>query len=106
MVLNRDFPPCDFTLVESEAAHGLLEISNERLHLTYDRGSFTTQGLSVQAKGPFSHHSVWRYGVPSPDLCGTAPTPDGVGGRIPPGIGGAHVRTPDTPIYRVSPLGR
>ena len=83
MVLNRDFPPCDFTLTESDTAHGLLEISTEQLHLTYDRGSFTTQGLSVQAKGAFSHHSVWRYGVPSPNLGGTARTLDDVNGAIP-----------------------
>ena len=83
MVVNRDFPPCDFTLTESDSAHGLLEISTERLHLTYDRGSFTTQGLSVQARGPFSHHSVWRFGVPSPNLGGTARTLDDVDGAIP-----------------------
>ena len=83
MALIRDFPPCEFTVTESDAAHGLLEISTERLHLTYDRGSFTTQGLSVQAKGPYSHDSIWRYGLPSPNLGGTARTLDDVDGAIP-----------------------
>lgn len=83
LALHRDFPPCEFTVTESDAEHGLLEISTERLHLTFDRGPFTTQGLSVQAKGPFSHHSVWRYGVPSPNLGGTARTLDDVDGAVP-----------------------
>ncbi len=35
----------------------------ERLHLVYDRGPFSTSGLSVQVRGGVSTwHSVWRYG--------------------------------------------
>ncbi|WP_304438299.1 glycoside hydrolase family 31 protein, partial [Phycicoccus sp. Root563] len=81
-VLNRAFPPCDFTV--TQGADGLVEISTERFHLTYDGGEFTTQGLSVWAKGGFhSQDSVWRYGVPSPNLGGTARTLDDVDGAIP-----------------------
>ncbi|GAA2737252.1 glycoside hydrolase family 31 protein [Pedococcus aerophilus] len=87
-VLNRAFPPCDFTVTESEPGAegegGLIEISTERFHLTYDGGEFTTQGLSVWAKGGFhSQDSVWRYGVASPNLGGTARTLDDVDGAIP-----------------------
>ena len=83
MALNRAFPPCDFTLTRSDGPDGQLEISTERLHLTYDCGEFTTHGLSVHAKGGFhSNDSVWRYGVESPNLGGTARTLDDVDGAI------------------------
>jgi alpha-glucosidase (family GH31 glycosyl hydrolase) len=71
-----------------DAGH-VLEIVTDRLHLTYDRGPFTTSGLSVQVRGNVSsYHSVWRYGEPTGDLGGTARTLDLADGRIPlePGV--------------------
>ena len=57
----------------------LLEVHTERLHLVYDKGPFTTHGLSVQAKGGYhSNDSVWRYGQNTPNLGGTARTLDDV----------------------------
>jgi hypothetical protein len=62
-----------------------IEVLTERLHLTYDRGPFTPQGLSVQARGGISsYHSVWRFGSPPEgNLGGTARTLDQVDGRLP-----------------------
>jgi hypothetical protein len=81
MVVNRAFAPNDYSLTESD---DLLEIHTDRLHLVYDKGPFTTHGLSVQAKGGFhSTDSVWRFGVSSPNLGGTARTLDDVDGAIP-----------------------
>ena len=63
---------------------GLLEVHTDRLHLIYDKGPFTTHGLSVQAKGGYhSNDSVWRYGQNTPNLGGTARTLDDVDGAIP-----------------------
>ncbi len=62
----------------------VLEIHAEGFHLVYDKGPFTTHGLSVQAKGGFhSNDSVWRYGLDVPNLGGTARTLDDVDGAIP-----------------------
>jgi alpha-glucosidase (family GH31 glycosyl hydrolase) len=78
MAVDRAFPPSEYTASDSE---DLLEIHTDRLHLTYDKGPFTTHGLSVQAKGGFhSTDSVWRYGLDSPNLGGTARTLDDVDG--------------------------
>jgi alpha-glucosidase (family GH31 glycosyl hydrolase) len=78
MAVDRAFPPSEYTSSETE---DLLEIHTDRLHLTYDKGPFTTHGLSVQAKGGFhSTDSVWRYGLASPNLGGTARTLDDVDG--------------------------
>jgi alpha-glucosidase (family GH31 glycosyl hydrolase) len=82
--VDRAFPPADFHLTEGDGDDGLLEISTERLHLTYDRREFTTHGLSVRVKGGFhSNDSVWRYGLPLPNLGGTARTLDDIDGAIP-----------------------
>ncbi len=81
MVLHRAFGPSDFTVTETDS---LLEIHTDRLHLVYDKGPFSTHGLSVQAKGGYhSHGSVWRYGLPTPNLGGTARTLDDVDGALP-----------------------
>jgi alpha-glucosidase (family GH31 glycosyl hydrolase) len=78
MAVDRAFPSSDFSASDSE---DLLEIHTDRLHLVYDKGPFTTHGLSVQAKGGFhSTDSVWRYGLESPNLGGTARTLDDVDG--------------------------
>jgi alpha-glucosidase (family GH31 glycosyl hydrolase) len=80
-VVNRAFAPQDFTLTETDDG---LEIHTERLHLLYDKGPFTTHGLSVQAKGGYhSRDSVWRFGTASPNLGGTARTLDDVDGATP-----------------------
>src|SRR4051812_44828894 len=88
--INRELPVPDFEVI-SDGPH--LEVLTERLHLVYDRGPFSTSGLSVQVRGGVSSwHSVWRYGE-SPDggdgnLGGTARTLDMVDGRLPlePGV--------------------
>ena len=84
--LTRDLPVPAFTVHDRGQA---LEIVTDRLHLTYDRGPFSTGGLSVQVRGNISsYHSVWRYGEPAADLGGTARTLDLADGRIPlePGV--------------------
>jgi alpha-glucosidase (family GH31 glycosyl hydrolase) len=79
--VHRAFPATDFKVTEKD---GLLEIHTERLHLVYDKGPFTTHGLSVQAKGGYhSNDSVWRYGTKTPNLGGTARTLDDIDGAIP-----------------------
>ena len=79
--VNRAFAPSDFAVTETEDR---LEIHTDRLHLIYDKGPFTTHGLSVQAKGGYhSNDSVWRYGQDTPNLGGTARTLDDVDGAIP-----------------------
>lgn len=84
-VVNRAFPPCEFALTETD---DLLEISTDRLHLIYDKQQFSAEGLSVQAKGHFrSSDSLWRYGVPLPNLGGTARTLDMADGAVPLGDG-------------------
>ena len=81
MVVNRAFAPSDFTVSETDHS---LEIHTDRLHLVYDKGRFTTHGLSVQAKGGYhSRDSVWRFGEESANLGGTARTLDDVDGAIP-----------------------
>ena len=80
-VLNRAFGPTDFSVIDSA---GHLEIHTDRLQLIYDKGPFTTHGLSVHAKGGYhSNDSVWRYGLETPNLGGTARTLDDVDGAIP-----------------------
>ncbi len=82
MAVDRAFPPTDFTV--SQSGEKGLEIHTDRLHLIYDKGPFTTHGLSVQAKGGYhSAESVWRYGIASPNLGGTARTLDDVDGATP-----------------------
>jgi alpha-glucosidase (family GH31 glycosyl hydrolase) len=81
MVVNRAFPASGYDVTETDEA---LEIHTSRFHLVYDKGPFSTHGLSVQAKGGFhSTDSVWRFGLPSPNLGGTARTLDDVDGAVP-----------------------
>ncbi|WP_421732678.1 TIM-barrel domain-containing protein [Cellulomonas sp.] len=87
--LNRELPVPEFRVIESDSH---VEVLTSRLHLVYDRGPFSTSGLSVSVLGGVSaYHSVWRYGDDSPDsvgLGGTARTLDLADGAIPlePGI--------------------
>ncbi|MBU2668214.1 hypothetical protein KOI35_32355 [Actinoplanes bogorensis] len=83
--VNRRLPVPGFQRHESD---GLLEVVTSRLRLTYDRGPFTTSGLSLAVGGGISnYHSVWRYGQTPDDLGGTARTLDNADGAIPLGPG-------------------
>lgn len=81
MALHRDLPVPQFEVFESPA---VLEIVTERFHLIYDRAPFNPAGLSLQVRGNVSSwHSLWRYGLASRDLGGTARTLDEADGRVP-----------------------
>ncbi|NUR08428.1 MAG: DUF4968 domain-containing protein [Nocardioidaceae bacterium] len=81
LAVDRAFPAADFAVTDTD---DVLTIDTERLRLTYDKGPFTTHGLSVVAKGGYhSRDSVWRYGLEVPNLGGTARTLDDVDGAIP-----------------------
>jgi len=84
LAICRSFPgdPPELEVRDTERA---IEIVTDRFHLTYDRGPFSTEGLSVQARGGISaYHSVWRYGMPPEgNLGGTARTLDEIDGRLP-----------------------
>ena len=59
----------------------------------YDKRPFSTEGLSVQAKGGLhSERSVWRFGLPTANLGGTARTLDDVDGAGPAGARSALPR--------------
>ena len=80
-VLDRAFEPREFQLTESDAG---LELHTERLQLVYDKRPFSTEGLSVAAKGGVSNYdSVWRFGLHVDNLGGTARTLDEADGRVP-----------------------
>ncbi|WP_028047448.1 glycoside hydrolase family 31 protein [Cellulomonas sp. URHE0023] len=84
--LNRELPVPEFRVI-STPTH--LEVLTDRLHLVYDRGPFSTSGLSVSVRGGISaYHSVWRYGEDGDGLGGTARTLDLADGAIPlePGV--------------------
>ncbi len=77
----RDLEPTSFTVVEGP---DLLEVHTHRLHLRYDKGPFTTRGLSVQTTGAaLSYHRTWRYGLPYVNFGGTARTLDEADGAVP-----------------------
>ncbi|HEY4991151.1 MAG TPA: TIM-barrel domain-containing protein, partial [Nakamurella sp.] len=79
--LYRDLPVPGFRVVDGRHH---LEIVTDRLHLVYDRGPFTTSGLSIQVRGNISaYHSVWRFGQVPDDLGGTARTLDNADGAVP-----------------------
>jgi alpha-glucosidase (family GH31 glycosyl hydrolase) len=84
--LNRRAPVPQFRVADT-GSH--LSITTERLRLTYDKGTFSTSGLAVEVLGGItSYHSVWRYGIPAPNLGGTARTLDMADGATPlePGV--------------------
>ncbi len=84
--VNRLLPVPQFRVQETDSH---LEIVTERFRLTYDRGPFTTSGLSLAVLGGVSsYHSIWRYGQDEPGLGGTARTLDDTGGPVPlePGV--------------------
>ncbi len=88
VVWNRAFDPVPFDVARDGRA---LQIRTPYLHLEYDGGPFTTNGLKVQALGVTSYHSVWRYGEPTKpvhfgvttNLGGTARTLDEADGAVP-----------------------
>jgi alpha-glucosidase (family GH31 glycosyl hydrolase) len=80
-VVDRAFPPAEFQVVETDDR---LTVHTARLQLVYDKRPFSTEGLSVQAKGGYrSDESVWRYGLPTSNLGGTARTLDEADGPVP-----------------------
>jgi alpha-glucosidase (family GH31 glycosyl hydrolase) len=84
--VNRQLPVPTFRVFENDDH---LEVVTSRFRLTYDRGPFTTSGLSLAVGGGIStYHSVWRYGQAPEDLGGTARTLDNADGAIPlePGV--------------------
>ncbi|MCL3859768.1 glycoside hydrolase family 31 protein [Actinotalea sp. K2] len=84
--LHRDLPVPQFRVVQDDAH---LEIVTSRLRLSYDKGPFTTSGLSLAVQGGVSsYHSVWRHGQEPGDLRGTARTLDEADGAVPlePGV--------------------
>lgn len=86
IVWNRDLGACDFQVIDEE---GNLEIITDRIHLRYDKKEFSTNGLSIEAKGGlFPFGGVWRYGdetkvIKIGELKGTARTLDNADGEIP-----------------------
>ena len=84
--LFRDLPVPSYRVIDG--AHQL-EVLTDRVHLVYDRGPFSTSGLSIQVRGNISsYHSVWRFGDAPGDLRGTARTLDNADGAVPlePGV--------------------
>lgn len=107
LAINRQLPVPAFEVVETDSH---LEVLTDRLHLVYDRGPFSTSGLSVQVLGGVSSwHSVWRYGDSPADgdgnLGATARTLDMIDGRLPlePGVlsrnGYAMIDDSRTPVF-------
>ena len=58
-VVDRAFPPAEFDVVETDDR---LTIHTARLQLVYDKRPFSTEGLSVQAKGGL-HSDAQRVAV-------------------------------------------
>ncbi len=89
-VLNRDFAPVSYSLSEED---GCLEITTNRLHITYDKKKFSASGLCIQLRGAtHTHVKQWHYGELYWNLGGTARTLDGVDGacRIGDGVIGKN----------------
>jgi alpha-glucosidase (family GH31 glycosyl hydrolase) len=77
--LNRDFPPVDFTVAESD---GELLIQTEYLRIVYDKRAFSAQGLSIACTGALIN-KPWHYGEECATLGGTVRTLDEADGAIP-----------------------
>ena len=81
LAADRHFPPAPFRVSESG---GSLQLTTEFLRLTYDKGPFSSTGLTIQITGKDSlYASVWHYGDEPHDLGGTARTLDEADGAIP-----------------------
>ena len=81
LAADRHFPPAPFRVSE---CGGSLQLTTEFLRLTYDKGPFSSTGLTIQITGKDSlYASVWHYGDEPHDLGGTARTLDEADGAIP-----------------------
>ena len=77
-VINRDFPPVEFQVTETEEE---LEILTWRFRLNYNKKEFNPRGLKAQVLGNTGFwNNVWLYGDELRDLKGTARTLDTVDG--------------------------
>ena len=77
-VINRDFPPVEFQVKETEDE---LEILTWRFRLNYNKKEFNPRGLKAQVLGNTGFwNNVWHYGDELRDLKGTARTLDTVDG--------------------------
>ncbi|MFC8734503.1 TIM-barrel domain-containing protein [Luteimicrobium sp. NPDC057192] len=94
--VRRRLPVPEFRVLDDGPQ---LEVVTDRFRLVYDRGPFSTSGLSVAVQGGITvYHSVWRYGeelgdaegtvAGMPALRGTARTLDEADGAVPlePGV--------------------
>lgn len=79
-VLNRRMPVPAFRVRESGQE---LKLFTGNLELTYDRKSFSRNGLMIRVTGVRMNGTVWRYGDPAKDLRGTARTLDTADGPVP-----------------------
>ena len=60
-VLNRNFEVPKFSVYEKD---GILTIKTSKIKLEYNQKDFSSNGLSIQAIGNFSHYkSTWYYGT-------------------------------------------
>ena len=81
LAMHRDLPVPQFRVIENEHH---LEIRTDRVQVVYNRGPFSTSGLSIQVRGNISsYHSIWRFGDASNDMGGTARTLDMADGAVP-----------------------
>ncbi len=84
-VWNRDLGVCDYRVTDTEDS---LEIITDRLHLHYDKGRFSADGLFIRVEGGFlPEENEWHYGdkagTDARELRGTTRTLDCADGAIP-----------------------
>lgn len=80
-VINRAFEPAEFTAEDSPER---IIIRTASFNLSYDKGPFSPQGLTVNLTASSGGwHNYWRYGDEIENLGGTARTLDGVNGACP-----------------------
>ena len=72
--MESGLPPNRFSGAGNGCGPGNFHFSDS---LIYNRGEFSSNGLSIQVMGNLSpYHSIWRYGQDFEDLKGTARTLD------------------------------
>ena len=77
---NRDFPDVE---VSRRQGPGGIELDTACLHVVYDGGPFSANGLSITLKGGSrGYNGTWHFGNPIKSLGGTARTLDGADGEI------------------------
>lgn len=78
VVMNRDFPEFEFDYIESD---DLLEIYTDFFHLTYNKRSFSSQGLTIDMKSNYTDfNNKWSFGDNINTLKGTTRTLDNING--------------------------